>query len=481
MPSAHLARLQRFLFAGGTAAVKVAYGRRAVATLDEGASMGKVSEERTELTTRGVKSFDPLRAEVTWDARLPGFGLRTRRSADASRWRWVYSYRLGGRGGEQVKLSRPFRELTPEQARQWAEAERGRKGTPIGQRERAAAAKARLQEERLTPNGDRLWDEYWAAEGRMKRAGRNYRQLWTCHLAPQFAARKVRDVGPADVERFKASMTALPGACNRALALLSRMFSLAVLWGYRAGCAPEHPVKGVTRYPERPSEFYFTEAELGRILRAADSDDNRAGGLALRMLALTGARASEVTRAHWGQFEFEPEGAGGGAFWTVSNTKIGRPVTRRLNPDLARRLQEWKPIALGMQTGNDVIAMNRSHRWWVFPQQPDPTRPMARLQHVWQRVRTAAGVREGRIHDLRHTAATLAMKATGSLTAVQAQLGHATMLTTRRYAHLMREGMVEMGDLLGQLGERAQLKAEAEESAAIVAFHMQKRGREARA
>jgi integrase len=414
---------------------------------------------KAELTRRFLETFDPTAADTFWDSRVAGWGLRTRRSTDRSRWTWVLRYRVGGRGSAQPRLSKRFVDATPEQARKWADRERALRDSSEGQRAKALQAKALAEQERMTPDCARLWDEYWAGEGSRKRSSRYYDQLWRDHLKPVFGNRKVRDVTPADVERFKTGMAEKPGACNRSLALLGRLFALAVRWGYRPGCAPEHPVKGIVRYPENPSEFFYSEEELGRILWAADRDQNRGGGLALRMLAVTGARAGEVTRAHWGQLELLSDD---GANWTVesTNTKSGRPNTRYLDPDLTARLQAWKPVALAMQA--------RVHGpLWLFPQTPNPKLPMIRLQHVWKRVLKEAGVRQGRIHDLRHTAGTLGLRASGSLAAVQAQLGHATILTTRRYAHVMREGMVEMGTTLGSIGARATQAAAARATAGV--------------
>jgi integrase len=47
----------------------------------------------------------------------------------------------------------------------------------------------------------------------------------------------------------------------------------------------------------------------------------------------------------------------------------------------------------------------------------------------------AAGLERIRLHDLRHSAATLAVAAGESILFVQAQLGHADVRTTQRYAH----------------------------------------------
>ena len=433
--------------------------------------MPKAPPVKAELSTRAVRSIDPASAETIWDSKIAGFGLRTRHSDDASRWRWVYAYREGGRGGAQVKLSKPFAEMTPDQARKWAEKERGRKGTDEGERQKRMQAKADRLRERRTPTIQRLWDEYWEAEGSLKKASHSYKQLWRDHLSPAFARTKVPDLTPAMVERFKATKREIPGACNRALALLSKMFSLAVLWGYRQGCAPEHPVKGITRYSEHKSEFYYTLEELGRILEAAEADGNRAGGLAVRMLALTSARASEVLSAHWGQFEFLTDEEGGGAWWAVesTNTKTARPVTRFLDADLARRLREWKPLAVAMQASASVVRLeDASRQWWLFPQQPDPSQRIYQLRNVWERVWKRAGVPKGRIHDLRHTGATHLVKASGSLEAAMVQCGHVSAQTTRRYAHVLPEARKLNGRMLGDIAAGAEEAARKAKKAEVV-------------
>ncbi|WP_428631119.1 tyrosine-type recombinase/integrase [Sphingopyxis sp.] len=429
--------------------------------------MPKTPPTKADLSTRSLRGLNPASAEVIWDIRISGFGLRTRRNNDPAQWRWVFSYREGGRGSAQVKLSKAYAEMTPEQARRWAERERGRKGTSEGERQKRLTADAARIKDKRTPTVQRLWDEYWEGEGRLKKAAHSYRQLWRDHLSPTFGSIKVTDLTPAMVERFKVTKRETPGACNRALALLSKMLSLAVLWGYREGCAPEHPVKGVSRYPEHQSEFYYTADEWGRLLEAADNDQHRAGGLALRMLALTSARLGEVTRAHWGQIEFETEEKGGGAWWTVesTNTKIGRPVTRFLDPDLAQRLLEWKPISIALQSARPVVELGQAAQWWVFPQQFDPRLPLLRLNNVWERVWKRAGVRKGRIHDLRHTGATHLVIATGSLEAAMIQCGHATPITTRRYAHVVPEVRRANGMRLAGLAAQAEEDAKARKAA----------------
>jgi len=418
--------------------------------------------QRIELTTRGIKSLDPLKADIHWDPTLTGFGLRTRRKMHTNGWRWIASYRAGkGREATQVKLSQPFSKLTPEQARRWAHDILKKSNTADDVRTLRLREAAERDQQRALPTMQMLWEEYRRAEGCLKKSISSYDQLWRAHISPHFASTKVKAITPNDVERFKAKLADTPGAANRALALLSRLFTLAIRWGYRAGCAPEHPVKGVVRYPERQSEFFFTTAELGRIIREANADDHRAAGLAIEMLARTGARVGEVVGAHWRQFEWDCDQKGG-ALWTVesSNTKTKRPIARYIDPGFAMTLRKWMPLSQGLQSSGTIQAFpSVGHNQWVFPQLERPDKHLKRLTDVWCRVKARAGIQSGRIHDLRHTAATIALRATGSLSAVQSQLGHATPLTTRRYAHLMREGMIEMGALLGKLADDAHTRA----------------------
>lgn len=376
------------------------------------------------LTNSALKGFrPPPDADIISDTKLPGFGLRTRGKSSEAAWTWIYSYRIKGSGRQPRLTFGRYLDLTPEQARKRAE-EAARKANGSDDLwAKAQAARATAAAERGRPSMSRLWEEYWSAEGSLKKSSKSYQQLWDNHLQTWFGSKKVSAITGPEVERFKAAKLATPGAANRALALLSRMMTLAVRWGYRGGCDPQHPVKGVARYPETQSEFYFSEDQLGRIIEAADAYESRGVGFAIRMLAFTGARAGEVLGAHWGQFQPMPDGR---LLWTVesTNTKVGRPVSRALDADLAKRLLEWRPKSLALSEQPKVLELGAPR--WVFPQPNRPAEHINRVAHDWDAIKLAAGVKVGRIHDLRHTAATLIVRTTGSLSAAQFQLGHAT-------------------------------------------------------
>ena len=65
----------------------------------------------------------------------------------------------------------------------------------------------------------------------------------------------------------------------------------------------------------------------------------------------------------------------------------------------------------------------------------------AGLQSHWKRLRLAAGVADLRFHDLRHTAATRLLRASGNLRLAQVLLGHANIATTTKYAHAMLDDL----------------------------------------
>jgi integrase len=91
---------------------------------------------------------------------------------------------------------------------------------------------------------------------------------------------------------------------------------------------------------------------------------------------------------------------------------------------------------------------------YVFPA-PTTGRPSPSLFFPWNRIRNAAGIPDVRLHDLRHSFASVLVNRDYPLYDVQKLLGHANPKTTQRYAHLQREKLARtaeaMGDLIKQL------------------------------
>src|SRR5262249_26344263 len=121
------------------------------------------------------------------------------------------------------------------------------------------------------------------------------------HILPALGRRKIAEVSRQDVAKLHQSLDKTPIQANRVLALLHHVLAMAQAWGER----PEgpNPASGITRYPERKVERFLSAEEfqrLGRVLAEAEAaGDNPCVVAALRLLALTGMRKSEVLGLQW--------------------------------------------------------------------------------------------------------------------------------------------------------------------------------------
>jgi len=208
-----------------------------------------------------------------------------------------------------------------------------------------------------------------------------------------------------------------PIRANRVLALCSRMFALAVRpWELRA----DNPCKGIERNPENRRNRYLSGAELMRLGAALATDPSPVAASAVRFLVLTGARAGEVLGATWGQFDLAA------GVWTkpAATTKQRREHRVPLSAPARQVLAERR--------GEAELA----GKAFVFPGR-NPDQALARLHHVWERLRQAAELEDVRLHDLRHAYASIAVSGGATLPLIGALLGHTQAQTTMRYAHLL--------------------------------------------
>src|SRR5262249_53089499 len=127
----------------------------------------------------------------------------------------------------------------------------------------------------------------------------NDRSLLDRFILPRLGAKLVAELSRRDVETLHLSLKETPYQANRAMALLSKMLSLAIRWGWRT----DNPVKGIERFPEERRERWLRDNELGRLLEALGRYPDRRVADAIRLLMLTGARRSEVFSATWEEFD----------------------------------------------------------------------------------------------------------------------------------------------------------------------------------
>ena len=82
---------------------------------------------------------------------------------------------------------------------------------------------------------------------------------------------------------------------------------------------------------------------------------------------------------------------------------------------------------------------------YLFPGRP-PTRPIGNIGTHWDRIRREAGLCDVRLHDCRHTCASVAAMNGVDMVTIAKLLGHALIETTERYTHLSDRSVVDAAD-----------------------------------
>jgi integrase len=177
-------------------------------------------------------------------------------------------------------------------------------------------------------------------------------------------------------------------------------------------------------------ERFLSEAEIARLAMELDAEANRTGNpypaAAIKLLLLTGARRSEITGLQWQYVDFERQ------CLRLPDSKTGAKVVYLNAPAL------------------EVLANlpRMSTNAHVFPGKQEG-RPLVGIDKVWFRVRATAGLQDVRLHDLRHSFASMGVAGGLSLPIIGALLGHKHTATTGRYAHLSPDPLRAANDVVG--------------------------------
>jgi integrase len=209
------------------------------------------------------------------------------------------------------------------------------------------------------------------------------------------------------------------------------MFSLAIKWRW----VTANPTKGVKRYTEAKRTRYLKADELSRLTAALDTFPNQQVANIVRLLLLTGARRGEVLSATWDHLDLEA------GVWSkpAHLTKQNKPHETPLGE---------AAIALLKRIRRDAPEDER-----VFSIAGEPMRDIKRQ---WEALREAAELPGVRLHDLRHTFASMLASGGASLPMIGALLGHASPVTTARYAHLFQDPLRALANEVGRVVEGAE-------------------------
>ncbi|MCY4406409.1 MAG: tyrosine-type recombinase/integrase [Rhodospirillaceae bacterium] len=252
-----------------------------------------------------------------------------------------------------------------------------------------------------------------------------YRGSLENHILPALGMMPLAMVETAHVAALHYRLRETPRAANRALSVLSKMFSLACAWGLVA--EGTNPCRGVRKYKEKKRERFLTRDEYRRLGQAlAEAEMDAEAGIegavspyaiaALRLLMLTGCRLNEILTLRWDDIDRTA-----GEF-RLRDGKTGA------------RMVPLTPTAETVLAG---IARLPRNPWVIVGKQPGTH--LSTITADWYRLRARADLDDVRIHDLRHSYASRALAAGESLSMIGKLLGHADIQSTARYAHLARE------------------------------------------
>ncbi len=262
------------------------------------------------------------------------------------------------------------------------------------------------------------------------RTGKEYRRVLDKIILPALGPRRVADVTRAEILSLHHSLRSAPSQANYAIRVLSTMFN----WAERNGIIPDgsNPCRHVVKYRENKRERFLSETELarlGEVLTAVEQEGRASQSViaAIRLLILTGARLSEILTLRWEFVDFER------SVLRLPESKTGAK-TIYLNPPAVELLTELPRI---------------EDNAYVIPGQKDGAR-LINLGKPWRLIRTEAKLHDVRIHDLRHSFASVGAGVGLGLPIIGALLGHTQAATTQRYAHLADDPLRQASDLIGQ-------------------------------
>ena len=402
------------------------------------------------ITKRLVDSLKPTGDDrFVWDDTLIGFGVRIQPTGAKS---YIVKYRAGsGRGAptRRVTLGR-VGTLTPDEARALA---RKTLGAVAHGSDPAAAKAAERRASTLRELADIFLAEHVEAKRKPTTAA-HYRSLLERIVLPELGSRKAEQVTTSDLAKLHTKMRDRPYQANRMLEVVGSMYAFAgkrkiVPVGF-------NPARGIEQYPEKGRERFLSADQLTRLgdaVREAetaglpyDIDEERPtakhaakkahrrtkigphAAAAVRLLILTGARLREILHLKWEHVDVER------GLLLLPDSKTGKKAIVLNAPalDILGNLP---------RVGVYVIAGQAAGT--------DDEKPRADLNRPWRAIVKRAGLNGLRLHDLRHTHASVGAGLGLGLPIIGKLLGHTQPSTTARYAHLDNDPLRRASEHIG--------------------------------
>ena len=437
------------------------------------------------MATRKVKInktiIDGLKAgDTVWDTELSGFGVRCQKKSK------VYVYKKFYNGQQRwFSLGQPSEGMTVAQARDAAEIIIG---NIRSNNDPALIREGRINRPTVKDLCERFLTDY-AEEHKKPSSIRMDKKNIQNHILPLLGKKHVTDISLSDIDNFKRAVkdgkTAKPlspinrggspvkggaGAANRCLSLLSKAFNLSIRWGMRT----TNPVQHVQKYKENKVERFLSEREFAALAEALAAielkeETNPYAIGAIRLLVFTGARRGEILSLRWDAIDFDRQ------VIKLANSKTGSKIIY-LNPPALELLftlerQSENPYVIcGLKPKSHLYDVNRvwkhirerasvnlnlqNEKIQKLLNENSVDADALSLSELKVLVQGASlemgiGLMDLRLHDLRHSFASIAVGGGMSLPMIGKLLGHTQTTTTARYAHLADNPLKEANDAIG--------------------------------
>ena len=263
---------------------------------------------------------------------------------------------------------------------------------------------------------------------------KNNEQLWRLYIEPVFARRKIIEINNNDVDSLHKSLSGVKYNANMMLSFLNLMFNLMEKWNLRA--ANTNPCRNIQRFKEEVRIRYLSSDEMERFSEELRKAEKRKPEMiytvaAIRLLLLTAARKNEILTCKWEWVDFDNH------LINLPKSKTGQKVIflnskamEILNQLYCRPERELSEYII---KGRNFYGYNTD------------------FKTAWYTIMKNANIKNFRVHDLRHTAASMAISHGHSEAAIAKMLGHKSTAMIKHYAHLANKPVFDVADTLSEL------------------------------
>lgn len=259
------------------------------------------------------------------------------------------------------------------------------------------------------------------------------------HTRPVLGSKNISEITSEDIDFWLLAQMEKgykPATVNKHSSMLNRVFNIAVSWNYL-----EFNVFKRTTVKKLPTgdfvQRFLDQGEIRRLLSACSKSSHPYLFYFVKLLLLTGARKSEVRLAKWKDIDFDKKEL------FVAISKNGRSRKVMLNDEAIEVLELIKQ-------NNDAVGLPIRKDDWIFVN-PKTLKAYTSFHLAFVAARESVGLETVRIHDLRHTFASLLINNGASIYEVQKLLGHHHISMTERYAHLFPNTLHDRVEIVGKM------------------------------